>query len=639
MRSERDAHYWRGELTAADNREKKWHKEANQVVARYIDDRANYVADSTSTRRVNVLWSNTQVLKGALFGRLGVPSVRRVFSASGRDQKVARGISLLLERALVACGNRHDMEVEIEAAIEDMLLAGRGTCWLEYYADVEGDVIRDQSVRVVHVHWQDFRHGPAKHWRDVPWVARLHVMTREDVERQFPGHDVPLNYEMTDRKGWKSSEDSGDIRRAKVWEIWDARDRARLYVAEDYDRILRHDFDPYRLVDFFPCPAPLYGVKPAGLMIPRPEFLQWQDQAAELDRVNTRIYRLLEYLTYCGVYDASHDDSTILADLGKLQDGQFLPYRHFRDLAEGGGLRGAFQTRDLAPIKEAILALSQRQAQLIQHIYEVTGLSDIMRGASNPNETLGAQQLKAQFGAGRLALKKRAIHRFVRHLYAMQAEIVAEMFGRERLAAMTGLPLPLLQEREAARQQVMAAQGMAPADVAMVADAVAWEEIESVLRSDERRNYMVDVETDLTSFDDAQGEKEQRLEYLRTMTELLEKVVPVVQSVPPLGNLMKEFVMFASGPYQVGRVMEEALEDAFDALLSARPEAPPDPAVMKQEMEQRKAEMDMAIRTEEHEAAMREKAVDLRMQELKLQEMMAAAAGGAPGSYDFFGRS
>ena len=36
---------------------------------------------------------------------------------------------------------------------------------------------------------------------------------------------------------------------------------------------------------------------------------------------------------------------------------------------------------------------------MIEDIYQIMGLSDIMRGATDAHETLGAQQLKTQYGS------------------------------------------------------------------------------------------------------------------------------------------------------------------------------------------------------------------------------------------------
>ena len=50
------------------------------------------------------------------------------------------------------------------------------------------------------------------------------------------------------------------------------------------------------------------------------------------------------------------------------------------------------------PIAEIASASSRRwstlRKQVIEDIYQIMGLSDIMRGATDPRETLGAQQLK-----------------------------------------------------------------------------------------------------------------------------------------------------------------------------------------------------------------------------------------------------
>jgi hypothetical protein len=42
----------------------------------------------------------------------------------------------VLERGLAYCADSYDAESQIEAAVEDMLLPGRGTGWVVYDADV-----------------------------------------------------------------------------------------------------------------------------------------------------------------------------------------------------------------------------------------------------------------------------------------------------------------------------------------------------------------------------------------------------------------------------------------------------------------------------------------------------------------------
>jgi hypothetical protein len=74
--------------------------------------------------------------------------------------------------------------------------------------------------------------------------------------------------------------------------------------------------------------------------------------------------------------------------------------------------------------------LYHQRDMLVQAIWEVMGIADVMRGVSNPNETLGAQELKANFGGNRLKKRQRAIQKWIRNAYKLKAEILAEHFDR-----------------------------------------------------------------------------------------------------------------------------------------------------------------------------------------------------------------
>lgn len=463
----KSARYWHNQIDASLKREDKWRKRAEEVICRYLDERDRDNVDVE--RRVSILWSNTEVLKSVLFEELGSPDVRRTFPQPGKLNKIARTSALVLERALIACANRYDAAGEIEDAVTDYLLGGRGQGWIEYDAEIVEDAdgaenVGYQLVKVCHVPYDEWTHGPGKKWAQVPWVARQHLFTRDDFIAQFPEidlgrHKVPFNFML--KEGEKRTEDqgAGDFKRAKLWEIWDKVSRTRIYIADGYDWELERVDDPYRLEGFFPCPKPLYGVKTPDRLIPQPEYCQYQDQAAELDRLNQRIFVLVEALKYCGIYDGGGEEDTLSA-IGSLEDGQFLPYKNFAVLSQGGGLASAFQVRDLAPIAAAIQQLAQRAVSLIQSIYEITGISDVIRGATDPNETLGAQKLKARFGSQRMQKRQKEVQMFVRNLYRMKAEIIAEHFTRQQLQMMTGILLPSEAERMQAQQRLAMAERM-----------------------------------------------------------------------------------------------------------------------------------------------------------------------------------
>ena len=65
---------------------------------------------------------------------------------------------------------------------------------------------------------------------------------------------------------------------------------------------------------------------------------------------------------------------------------------------------------------------------LKQDLYEVLGIGDIMRGMTDPDETLGAQQLKAQFGGNRLQFKQQSIGDWVASGQRIRAQIICGKF-------------------------------------------------------------------------------------------------------------------------------------------------------------------------------------------------------------------
>jgi len=702
----RQARYWNNQIKAAEERESKWRKRAEQVRKRYLDEEEGASDYKSDHRRINILWSNTEVLKSALFSRIGDPDVRRAFPKPGADNKAARTAAVVLERTMTACANRYDLDAELEDGVFDQILPGRGQVWLEYEPgdDAEDAESPDdgspgyQDVRIVHVPFDQWLHGPGKKWHEVPWVARRHLMDKDSVKEAFGDEvasEAPYNEELSEGAGFENEHDRQDFQRAVAWEIWDKKRLERVYIIEGVHRILRRDEDPYRLEGFFPCPPPLLASHQSDSLLPVPEYVLYQKQADELDRLNTRIYNLVEKMRYCGIYDGSGEDVEVLENLGSLEDGKFLPYKNFQALQSRGGLEKAFQTRDLAPIGQAIQQLTVRAEQVMQIIWQTIGIADIMRGSSDPSETLGAQQMKAQFGSQRLRKRQMAVERWVKSALRCKAEIIAEYFERDQLQEMSGIALPTraeieqaeqqLQEVQQARQQLQqmqqqAAQGQqqpqiasqgpqagaqaqnpqdapdAPqgndialygefeqyrqqmqmqrlqqaasvpedklAELQEIAEAVPWEDVERILRSDDRRNNKIDVETDITAFEQTEEEKQRRIEYVQSTLQLLRETMPAIQGQPAMAKFAKELTIFGSRSFKVGRTLEESLEEAFDGMAKAEPQ----PDADQQNAKAKQQELQMKMQFEQARLQIDQRKAQFDMQEqqaerqIKLQE-------------------
>ena len=194
----------------------------------------------------------------------------------------------------------------------------------------------------------------------------------------------------------------------------------------------------------------------------------------------------------------------------------------------------AFQTEDISLIATVLIQLYQQKDMLIGAIWELVGISDIMRGQSQASETLGAQQLKAQFGSQRLKRRQRTIQKWVANLLKLKAEIIAEHFQPDVLSQMTG-------------EQVTP-------------------EVMQILRTDKLRAYRVDVETDSTVFEDAEEEKKTRSELITAVSQFITAWGPIVGSSPPLAPVAFELLKFGLGAFKATRGIEDAVEQAEGML-------------------------------------------------------------------------
>lgn len=587
------ARYWQRELDEAGEFEKEWRERGNRVVERYRDERDTGMTGPLS-HRFNILWSNTETLKGALFAKMALPDVRRRFNDG---DAAARQVAIVLERALLYGLDVYDSEQPIRAALEDYLLPGRGVVWVVYepiivkektkieikgegvdlVEEEEVERLGDQRCRFEYVHWQDYRESPTRRPEEVTWRARRHLFTRDElIGRGFDyAEDVSLNW-SPDTSDYNDTDDS--YNRAEVWEIWDKVKRRRLFVATGYKDVLADDDDPYELENFFPCPTPLIAVRTNNTSIPVPEFTIYQDQADELDRVTTRITSLIEGLKRRGVYDASIPE---LAHLATASDNEFVPSDNFANLAQKGGLGGAFQTEDISVITQVLAGLYNQRNQVLQTIYEITGISDILRGGgTKASESATAQQLKSQYGSMRLRLRQEDISKYVRDLFRIKAELIAENYEPDVLERITGV-------------------------------SVSDEMIE-IMRNDKLRSYQIDVETDSTVFADEEQMKRTRIEFANTMGGFLVQAIEATRAAPEITPVAFQILKFVSGAWKVGRQFEDVIGEAEATIMQQLEAARQQPQVSP---EQQLAQQKIAAELEREKLKQEGKLADISSRE------------------------
>lgn len=576
--------FWQQQISLAEKAHRQFFDQGKALEKRYRGER-DATQKSFKRRRFAIVYSNTETMRSALYARQAKPDVRQRWTQ--RENTVARTVGDMMERALVYTIDTTSHDKAFRAGVKDLCLPGRGVVRLCYepsmgYGEAGQEVIVDQTVYEEFVYYRDFLHSPGKSWAEVWWVAFRKLLTRDDMEQQgFINADrIPLDW-SPDIGGKKDAEIPEDLRRAEVWEIWNKSKKQRIFLVKGHPVLCRApDDDPYSLKDFWPMAEPIQAVVDNSDYVPCSLITEYEDQADDLDEITDRISKLTKALKRRGIYDSSVE---VLKRLARANDNEFLPVPgdKYAMVAAGGGLKRAFDTEDLKPIADALLGLYQQRDMLIQAIYEITGISDIMRGASQASETATAQQLKANFGSARLKDMQQDVQRWIRDTLRIKAELIAEHFEPQVLMQMTGIELQSRAEWQAqqAQQAMQAAmmgqpyQPQEPDD-----DQVFLEDVMEMLRSDRMRSYSIDIETDSTVFEDAATEKADRTELLQAIAGFMTGWLPVVQAGgPPMAKLGMKMLEFGVRGYKAGRQLEEALDEASDAIEEAAKQPPPPP--------------------------------------------------------------
>jgi hypothetical protein len=607
------AEQWLKTIAAYDRDFQPWQRRVESILKRYRDD-SRQSRDGYEECRFNILWSNVQTLYAATFARIPKPDVSRRF----RDQDpVGRVAALILERALDYEINQYpDYRTTLGQCVHDRFLGGRGTAWVRYEPHIrqiemsdglqvteDAEAERESEMQeevdyecapVDYVHWKDFGHTNARTWEEVTAVWRRVYLGRQACVERFGeevGGKIPLDSRPDEDK--KLSSDSDAASKACIYEVWDKDTSKAYWISKSLGTILDERDDPLGLEEFFPCPPPLYATITNESLVPLPDFTLYQDQARELDTLSDRIDGLIRALQIRGVFDNSIPELSRLFTEGT--NNNLFAVKNWAAFAEKNGLAGAIDLVDLTPfanaLREAYMAFEQVKSQ----VYEITGISDIIRGQTQASETATAQQIKGQYASLRLRSYQEQVARFATDILRMKARIICKHFSPQTIVEMS------------------AAQQLAESDQQYIGPALQLLQDSKALR-----NFRIDIAADTLVQIDEQAEKEARVEFLSATGGFLQQAGEIGMAAPELVPLLMELLKFGVQGFKVGKTIEGAFDTTVEQLKqSAQQKAmqppPPDPRIemekMRAQAEQQRTQMEMqregmAAQTDQQKAAM-----------------------------------
>lgn len=444
--------YWLAEIAAFGKESENYRKEGNTVVKRYRDDRQNSGGLVQQSKRYNILWANVQTIRPAIFGRAPVPVARRRYDDA---DPVARVAAIILERVLTAQIDNSQFVANMRTALEDRLLPGIGTVWVRYQTGedsptgtLDQDVYvpeRGDLATVDYVYWEDFGFIPARTWEEVKAVWRTVYMNQTELIKRFGeelGNKIPLDYVPARHKANQGSDTSDEpkeavFKQATIYEIWDKTRQIVTWIAKDYPTALDTKQDPIRFPDFFPCPKPLFATQSSGNLLPVNDYHYYRDQATQIDDLTQRISLLTKALKVVGVYDS--ESAGVQRIMTEGVENQLIPVDTWAAFSEKGGIKGVVDFMPIEVVATVLEKVVGMRSQLIEDVYQITGISDIVRGSSNPNETLGAQRIKTQFASVRLEERKHQMATFASETLRLMGHIVTEFFTPEALVGQSNI--------------------------------------------------------------------------------------------------------------------------------------------------------------------------------------------------------
>lgn len=629
-----------------------------------VDEELNGFANPGNTNftdtQFDIFWSSLEVLKPAVYSRPPLP----VVAAKYRDRnKTANVAAEMLERCLSSTFHSTGMDDVMLQVRDDLAVANRGAGWVRYEDD------NGQRVCIEHLDRTDFLHDPAKKWQDVQWVARRAWLTRREMRDRFQKTSgmnwTKAGYVEIDTDKYGAADKS---EKAPVWEVWHKGDGKVYWVTEGVPVMLDEGEPHLKIEGFFPCPKPAYGTLKRRSLIPIPDYERYKRHLDQIDELTTRIYDLLESIRMKGFIPAGGDIGQALETALKATDTSIIiPVPNAALVASGGNF---ITWLPLAEVAQAIQGMIEARNQLFQDFYQLSGISDIMRGATDAQETLGAQQIKAQYGSIRVRDKIDELQRFARDAGRIAGEIIAEKFTEKTLLNMAQMSMPKKSEIKKAIDQITEAtksraseidnearqaielaqqQGEDPQQIAMQAEEaiqqiidqsmqevkalssqVVLEDVIKLLRDDEVRGFSIDIETDSTIMTDENEEKQSRSEFLTVFANTVPQLAELVQTGEEGSKLAGGLLKFSIAPYRAGRELDGLIDDFIEAMekRGGQPSEEQDDTQGLIEAQNKLAEAEMAkaqAQTMKVEADGQLKAAQLQQKQMELEQKYADA--------------
>lgn len=572
---------WGIEMDAALRALEPWHDSAKKCIEAYLDDKPR----EAGIEKLGLFTADVNTKEAMLYGNVPkVDAERRHRDASDQDGRVA---AMILDRML-----NGDLERDEEAypralanSLNDWLRVGFGNYRMRYVRETEptpevpaitdpggavlaeavpaGEKLKREDVETDYFFWRDQAWSPDRHFGEVRWWAFLNKLSPKSAKKKF-GIELPLassgesNSDGKEKTPWS---------RVHVWEIWDKENACLWFWVKGYPKVIvpvdaKSEAaengsipDPLGITGFWPFPEPLMSNLTTSKYLPRADYALSQDQYGSINELTTRIGLLRDAVKAAGVYDKTVAE---FADLLTGSENKLVAAANYAAISEKGGIAACIAWLPLKDIVDALDKLRELRSEEMALHFQVSGMSDIMRGqATDQGATATEQAIKAKYAGVRTENAQKRFARFAGEGQRIRAEIICKHFDPQTILTRANV------------------KGLAKEDQPHIPNAM------TILKS-QFSAFRIAVKPDSISLTDYAANKQESMDILGTIGGFMQSIAPLAMQAPVIAPQLLELLQVFLAKVKGGEAVEGILDQAIEAAEQAAQQAamqpkPPDP--------------------------------------------------------------
>jgi hypothetical protein len=503
---------------------------------------------------------------------------------------------------------RYEMDKETRETAEQLDMNGQVVA--EGFSE---EVITSERAPLDYVHWRDCAWSPCRTWSELRWFGFKEMMTRDQLVERFGkemGEAIPLTKTTRIVEDESLQEEAADsFKRGEVWEIWDKDKKQVVWYCADYEKLLDVKPDPFGLTGFFPVPRPMASNLTTSAYMPIPDFTMAQDLYNEIDNLETRIAMLTQAVKAVGVYNSAIDGVKRMLVEGVEND--LIPVDNWAVFSENGGMQGVIDWLPIETIAGVLNQLIARRNDCKSQLFEISGMSDIMRGAAaSAGGPVSATEraLEARFASVRIAALQDEFSTYATDLIRLRAEIISKHFSPEQIVKQSNiLNTPDGQDQQLIQQAV------------------------ELIKNSQELVWRVQVRPESVAMVDFAALKQERTEYLMAVSQFLQSSGPLIEKEPASAPMLMEMLKWGLAGFKGSQDIEGVIDRAMEQMaqkLAQPQEQQPDPEAQKMQMqmqlEQTKSQAAMQLEQAKNQGAMQLEQQSLQIDMQRIQAELQA---------------